>query len=308
MNPKHLDLTDIVLLQMLLSDSRASYREMADFLRTTPDEVEDRIRTMVQLGVLRSFVVRFRPEHLGAVGIFVYGNSEITKLEEAVARLCQNNATSWLGIGTGGRIYIGALLRRLSHLDSYISFLKEEGIKELVFGIRTPPPNKSREALELNEIDMRIIRALRIDARKSSFEMAKELGYDVELIENRIKRMREGGAIDFSITLSPEATSDILCMFHVYHKVGMPLREFMRTKLNEHSPNILSFNAFRNLPDLITALAWVRDMSELRIIKSSLEGAEGIERVEANILLTSRTTETWADAIIKESTIKRKFD
>lgn len=300
MPPRHLDATDIVLMQMLLSNSRSTYREMADFLSASHEEVERRVRSMAELGVLRQFVARLRPGHLKAVGVLVYGNSDLTGLDEAMGHFCKNDSTSWVGLGSGGRVYAGALLRRLSQLDGYVQFLKEEGMRDAVFGIRSPPPDKRTEPLSLDDLDFRILGSMHHDARRSAFEVAEDIGSDKAEVEARIGRMLDGEAVEFSVVLSPEATSDVLCMFHLHHRVGGSLREFMRTKLNEHSPSILFFNAYRNLPDLITALGWVEDMAELRDMKASLEQGPGMERVEANVLLASRAVETWADALIEE--------
>jgi hypothetical protein len=119
------------------------------------------------------------------------------------------------------------------------------------------------------------------------------------LVEERLALMIQEKVIDFSTVLSPEACPDILCMFHLFRRGHHEIREFMRSKLNQHSPRILFFNTYRNLPDLMMAMVWVSDMGELREIKASLEGDQVIERVEANVILASRVVESWADALIK---------
>lgn len=306
---RHLDVTDIILVQMMLSNSRTPTKEIAGFLAIAPEEVERRIASLVELGVLRSFIARYSPSYLRSVGVLIYGRTETTTFEEAIARLNRNDATSWVGLGSGGRLYAGATLRKLSHLDSYTAFLREEaGMEDIVFGIRSAPPDVSKTQMLLSELDRSIVRSMHHDARKSVFEVASELGEDRMKVEDRLNIMVRENVVEFSAVLSPEASSDLLCMFHLYRRGHGQLREFMRDKLNQHSPNILFFNTYRNLPDLVMAMAWVSDMSELREIKASFEKEQIVERVEANVILASRVVESWADALIESAVRESKGD
>ena len=306
MPPRHLDTTDIILVQMMLSNSRTPSREMAEFLKTTPEEVDRRVRSLEETGVLRRFVTRLSPSHLKSVGVLVYGRSEITTLDGAIAKLSKNDSTSWVGLASGGRLYAGASLRRLSHLEAYMSFLMEDvGMQDAVFGIRSPPPDMSSKQMELTDLDYRILGSMHHDARKSAFEVAQDLGEEKVLVEERLRLMVAEKAVEFSTVLSPEAASDVLCMYHLFRRGQSPMREFMRTRLNQHSPNILFFNTYRNLPDLILAMAWVNDMAELRDIKASLEQDAAVERVEANVIIASRVVESWSDALIEERARKK---
>jgi DNA-binding Lrp family transcriptional regulator len=204
-------------------------------------------------------------------------------------------------MGSGGRLYAGATLKKLSHLDSYISFLKEEvGMEGLVFGIRSAPPDLSRPMIQLTEVDRKILRSMQYDSRKSAYEVSIDIGVTREVVEERLGLIIKEKAVDFSAVLSPESCSDIICMFHMFRRGHLEMREFMRSKLNQHSPNILFFNTYRNLPDLVMAMVWASDMAQLREIKSSLESDQAIERVEPNILLASRLVESWADKLVRE--------
>lgn len=297
---RHLDTTDIVLIQMLLSDSRQSDRAMAEFLKTEPEEIGRRIKALHDNGIIDRFVTRLTPRYLHSVGVLIYGASEVSSLDLAISKLTRNDATSWVGVASGGRLYAGASLRRLAHLDSYMTFLREEvGLREPVFGIRTGPAIV-REQGQLEALDFRILNAMREDPRKSAFELSEELGEARPAVEGRFQSMVEKGFIEFSVVLAPERSSDLQCMFHLHRSGRGEMRDFMRDKLNEHSPNILFFSTYRNLPDLMMAMTWTNDMGELREIKASFEGAGRFERVEPNILLASRAVECWGDRLIAE--------
>jgi DNA-binding Lrp family transcriptional regulator len=297
---RHLDITDIVLIQMLLSDSRSSEGEISAFLKTEPGEVRRRIQALLGDGIINRFVTRLTPKYLCSVGVLIYGNAEATSLEDAVARVAMNDVSSWVGVASGGRLYVGASLRRLSHLESYIHFLKDEAqMRDPVFGIRTGPV-VVREVQPLEDLDFRILHSMRTDPHKSAFEVGEELGEATTIVEGRLSSMVEKGWVEFSAILAPERTSDVQCMFHLHRKGHGEMRDFMRDKLNEHSPNILFFNSYRNLPDLMMAMTWTNDMGELREIKSSFEASGKFERVEPNVMIGSRALDSWGDRLIVE--------
>ena len=296
---RSLDETDIVLIQMLLEDSRRPERQVAEFLELTTEEVRQRISSLHKDGLIKTFIARLTPSYLRSVNVFIVGRCDITSLEEARTKLGKNDVSSWTGIGGGSRIYVAASLRRLMHLDHYLMFLREEvGMEDLTFGIRSGKPDVLTEKRELDATDFRILASLRRDARKSHFEVAEDIGVAREDVELRVQRMLADGSVEFSVELNPEATRDILCLFQLYRRGRGDLRKFMRDMLNLHSPHILFFNQYRNLPDLTMAMCWVRDMGAVREIKRSFERHGDFHHVEANPLLTTGMIENWADRLI----------
>ncbi|HVO77519.1 MAG TPA: Lrp/AsnC family transcriptional regulator, partial [Methanomassiliicoccales archaeon] len=135
-----LDPTDLVIVQMLLADCRRPDADVAKFLEIDEEEASRRISAMHHDGVVRNFIARIPPSYLKAVNVFIFGYSEIGTLKQAKEKLSKNDASSWIGLAGGSRMYVGATLRRLIHLESYLLFLREEiGMKDLTFGIRSAP-------------------------------------------------------------------------------------------------------------------------------------------------------------------------
>ncbi len=75
---RHLDITDIILVQMLLSDSRTPAPKIAEFLEISTDEVEIRIANLLKEEVLRSLITRYSHSYLKSVGVLIYGRAETT--------------------------------------------------------------------------------------------------------------------------------------------------------------------------------------------------------------------------------------
>ncbi len=298
---RSLDATDLVIVQMMLADCRRPDIEVAKFLELDEAEARRRIASLHEDGIIRSFVARIQPSYLRAVNVLIFGTSEIRSLNEARERLVKNDVSSWIGLAGGSRAYVGATLRRLVHLDSYVIFLREHmEMKDLTFGIRSGLPNVYDEKPPLEPIDYRILGSLRRDARKSLFEVGEELGEDRATVEARVRKMRDEGAIEFSVELDPEATTDTLCMIHLWRRGRGELKPFMREMLNEHSPHILFFNQYRNLTDLTMAMCWVPDMAGLRTILRSFQANDDFYHIETNPLLTTGIVEDWTERLIIE--------
>ena len=299
--PRSLDTIDIVIVQMLLADSRRPDSHIAKFLELDESEIARRIASLRDDGIIRNFVTRVQPAYLRAINVFIFGTSEIDTLDEARDRLSRNDESSWVGLAGGSRIYVAATLRRLMHLDSYVQFLREElGMKDATFGIRSGLPTALKENPPLEPIDYRILASLRRDSRKGSSAVGQETGADSGVVESRIQRMRDEGAVEFSIELDPGRTSDLLCMVHLWRRGRGELKPFMRQKLNEHSPRILFFNQYRNLTDLTVTMCWVSDMEGLRAIISSFRENKDFYHIESNPLLNTGIVGDWTDRLVVE--------
>jgi DNA-binding Lrp family transcriptional regulator len=87
---RHLDTTDIILVQMMLSDSRAPAPKIAEFLEISADEVEHRITNLLKEGIATVDMRYQNGLALSAHGLSV--PNDITKPVKAVTK--KTNSTS----------------------------------------------------------------------------------------------------------------------------------------------------------------------------------------------------------------------
>ena len=55
MNGETVDKTDVILCQLLLADSRLSYRKLAEKLNLSVTAVHNRIQSLIEMGIIRKF-------------------------------------------------------------------------------------------------------------------------------------------------------------------------------------------------------------------------------------------------------------
>ena len=65
-----MDKTDVILSQLLLANSRRSYRELAEKLNLSVTAVHNRIQSLIEMGIIRKFIAR--PSVFAANAIHVF--------------------------------------------------------------------------------------------------------------------------------------------------------------------------------------------------------------------------------------------
>src|SRR5918911_5304823 len=132
----------------------------------------------------------------------------------------------------------------------------------------------------LDEIDVRLLRELELDADRSNVELARIVGLSPAATLNRVRRLKESG-----IVASIQARVDP-------GKAGFPLQVFLAATLGGHDQTAHKrFEAtVRRLPNVIQA-DWVtgetdvllhavaRDVEELQKVLLTLSGRGGAQRL-----------------------------
>jgi Lrp/AsnC family transcriptional regulator, leucine-responsive regulatory protein len=98
-------------------------------------------------------------------------------------------------------------------------------------------------AVELDEVDIRLLTALQEDADRTNLELARVAGLSAAATLHRVRRLKESGVIRIiSAQLDPEA-------------VGFPLKVFVTATLARHDPRSTRIfeDQIRALPQIIAA-------------------------------------------------------
>ena len=131
-------------------------------------------------------------------------------------------------------------------------------------------------SLELDDVDRRILRMLRQNARISLQEMSRKTGISDATIQFRLKRMKANGVIErFTITASPTATG--------YAVTAIML---VQTDSEKHDQAMASLAKIPEITEVYGVLGehdlyakiWSRSLEELNeIINDRIRTIEGIE-------------------------------
>ncbi len=297
-----MDKTDVILCQLLLTNSRLSYRQLSQKLNLSVTAVHNRIQSLVEQSIIRKFTTKLSLVVKNGIHVLIFGMSKTKSIHDLNRRLEKNELIYWLAIGGGNVLYVGAYLQSIGELDSLVRFVKETAeMPELTVGITVfpaPPLIKIGTIAEtkLCDLDYKIVRSLKDNSRKATSEIAIELGLSSKTIRRRLNRMIHNGLISLSIDWYPDSSNDIISAFHVQLKSDAAPNALDRI-LQKYYPNALFYWGFSNLPNSYLFLTWTPTAKELRELIESFENEPAIQVLSPNIIYTGYIFPTWVDDI-----------
>lgn len=292
--------------QLLMMNSRFSYRDLSDRVGLSVNAVHKRVRDLKDLGIIRAFTANVSLAALKAIGVFIFGSSGVDVTREVHDRLRNNDSTFWVAFAGGSYVYVGAYLQDVSQLEPYVAFVKKEAyVGDPVVGIANSPFTFSK-AGRLSTLDYQIINALRRDSRKPVLDLAEQLGVSVKTARRRLTRMIQEGLIELSLEWYPDASNDVMTIFHVQLRSSADKADVQALLTHKYGPSFFNIVSFSNLPNLLLCWVWTNTMKELRDVMERLQKEEAVESFVPNILYTGYIFETWRDRLVMEKGVFRK--
>jgi len=300
------DKTDVILCQLLLANSRLSYRELAEKLDLSVTAVHNRIQSLIELGIIRKFTAKPSIYAQNAIHIFIYGNSKTNSIRDLSSKLQKHGSIYWLSVGGGNVLYIGAYLKNISELAPLAQFVKEfaempEPTVGITFSPIPPFLKNAKFDSALCDLDNKIIRSLKDDSRKATSVIAEELGVSAKTISRRLTRMIKNYLIEFSIEWYPDASNDIISAFHIHLKPDANPNT-PNVIIQKYYPNTLFYWGFSNLLGEFIFFVWTQTSKELKDIRDKLEQEPAIQSVSPNVIFTGYVLESWRDEIPNSKT------
>jgi DNA-binding Lrp family transcriptional regulator len=296
-----MDKIDVILCQLLLANSRLSYRELAEKLDLSVTAVHNRIQSLIDTGIIRKFTANLSIFAQNAIHVFIFGNSKTISITNLKLKIEKQGSIYWLAVAGGNVLYVGAYLRNIAELESLVRFVKETAeMPEPTVGLTgSPMPfylqnSKIDIKNDLCELDYKIIRSLKGDSRKPTSVVAEELGVSTKTIRRRLTRMINNFQIQFSIEWYPDASNDIMSIFHVNLKDDAN-PNIPNVLLQKHYPNTIFYWSFSNIPGSYVFMVWTPTSKELKDIRESFEQETALKSVAPNIIYTGYIFPTWRD-------------
>ncbi len=287
---------------MLLTNSRLSYRELAEKLNLSVTAVHNRIQSLIETGIIRKFNAKLSLIAKNGIHVLIFGASKTYSVRDLNPKLEKHGSIYWLALGGGNVLYIGAYLKNIAELDSLVHFVKEEAeMPEPTVGITVSPISpfvlKSiNPETKLCELDYKIIRSLKEDSRKATSAIAEELGVSAKTVRRRLSRMMNKYLISLSIDWYPDASNDVISAFHVQLKPEAAPNT-ANSIWQKHYPNAIFYWGFSNIPNSYLFLVWTPTAKDLRDIRQSLENESAVQAVSPNVIYTGYIFPTWIDEI-----------
>jgi len=288
-------------------NSRLSYQELATKLGISVNAVHKRVKDLVNARIIRVFSARPSIMALSALNVWVFGHSGAPSTSNLQERLHTNDSTYWVGFASGNFVYVGAYVQSLAKLEEYSSFVSREAkMPDPVVGViggapfdTAPEHPDQRSARTLHPLDYQIIYCLHKNSRRPLSEVAENLHVSAKTVRRRLTRMVEYGLVELSIGWYPDASNDIVTMFHLQLTASTD-KVKAYSLLEKYRPNVFINIGFSNLPNMILSFVWTNTMKELKDLQKRVQDEGVFESVMPNVLYTGYMFDTWLDKTLVE--------
>jgi len=301
-----MDDTDGKLCLLLSVDPRASYRELSDRLGISVQAVHRRIQGLRDLGVISGFAANISLTYLGAVRVDVVGQTQSESIADVIQALGKDDRVTTTLEASGHFLYVNGILRDFSELDDFVGFVRnaaampKPGIAIESGSPWAPRLAKPRPgARALSSLDIRIIRSLHTDARKSTTEVASDLGVSAATVRRRLDRMINDCTIEFTTDIDPTYSGDVSSILGVTLEDNTDRLQTGARLLQKYRPSIVYFIPFGNLPNYLACATWTRTMAALHELVKRVEAEEGVRKVVANVAVAGYRFVCWRDKLLE---------
>jgi DNA-binding Lrp family transcriptional regulator len=138
----------------------------------------------------------------------------------------------------------------------------------------------------MDEIDRRLISALRANGRTSTAEMARLVGRSRTSVQSRIDRLeRDGVIVGFGVRLAPEHAQGAV-RAHVMIKV-LPKETRAVTAALRTLPQVRVLHSVSGEADLIAEAA-AASVAEMDQVIDHIGALDGVERTNSSIILSTK--------------------
>ncbi len=299
-----MDKTDTIMCQLLLANSRLSYRELAGKLNLSVTAVHKRIQALIDRGIIRKFTANLSAFAQNAIHVFIFGYSKANPVSSLASKLEKHGSIYWLAVGGGNMLYIGVYLKQIGELDALVRYIKETAqIPEPTVGITGSPMAPHLINLKipkggttLCELDYKIICSLQENSRKPTSEIAHEIGVSTKTVQRRLTRMKNNYLVEFSMQWYPDASNDIISIFQVNLKCDSAAN-VPNIILQKFYPNTLFYWSFSNIPNSYIFMVWTPTSKELKEIREKIEQDISVQSILPNVIYTGYIFNCWRNEI-----------
>lgn len=277
-----MDEVDIALCRSLLKNSRTPYSDLGKALGLSPQAVHRRVQSLTEDGIVRGTTAYPSFRAFSRMWILIYGWSKAPSMADVAEKLRADQSVAAFQVASGNFIYVQGSVRDANDLAQLVSFVqKAASLHDLQVGIMPTPPAAPEGALTY--LDLRLIAALREDARRPVAEVAEEVGVSAKTARKRLDRMEEEELVHFSIHWQPDSQGDTITNIHLNLREGVEEKvAFLLIK--RMAANVVRTYSFSNLPNQLIVLFWTRNIKEMERTCRELEGEGLFHSVIPNIL------------------------
>ena len=292
-----MDEIDLIILNKLLENARMTYRELAEFTNMSVSAIHKRMKNLVDDEIIEAFIARPSFIALKYLTVLIFGTSKAKSLDAVSKELGQHENIYGIVIASGKFLMIVAVLRDLSELQDYTSYVSNTAqFNDPTIGIVNVPYITTPEPL--TSIDYKILRTLNRDARKPITDIADDVGLSVKTVRKRLDRMRENNLAIFTIETSFKAENNLTTVFLIHLNEGTNINSTMQYINEKYSRNITFILSFSNIPNFFMLYIWTKTPQDSQKIQEELQ-TEGFKDIIPHIFFSMKYYDYWIDQLLR---------
>ncbi|HEY3419287.1 MAG TPA: AsnC family transcriptional regulator [Methanomassiliicoccales archaeon] len=278
-----MDETDLALCRSLLMNSRMSYSELGKNMGLTPQAVHRRVQALIDAENITGTGTFLTLKAQGRMWVVIFGWSRAPSMDEVATALKRENDVAVFFIASGNYVYIHGGVRDTNDMSSFVTKVQRLAqIHDAQVGILPSPPSTTKDAL--SRLDLRLVKSLQNDARRSISEVADEVGVSVKTAKKRLDRLIGEDLVQFSIHWSPDTQGDTITNIHLIIKEDVERDKVAFLLIKKLSAGVIRTYSFSNLPNQLIVMLWTRNVKEMQKDCRDLEEEGFFHSVVPNIL------------------------
>ena len=295
-----LDDLDISILKMLTTNSRRSDHGIARKLNVTANTVKNRIRNLVEEGVLLGFETHLSATFFNATHCWLAAELSGSELEEKIIdEIGEIDKVNFIMPTTENLMLIAMDFFNSTDLDNTIqqmSRIKEiTGIQTLIYSSQ-----HLHRKIEISPLDWKIIKSVRFNNRKSPSEIAKECGVSARTVNRRLRRLHDGGVIRHTITFDPMASrGTIVYGINTEYDARFPRDKVVRS-ITSSVENLFNHFVMVNSPTVLLIFFGKR-FSDIHDNENAIKAVEGVRSIKTYFCPKVYYFKDWRDKLIEEN-------
>lgn len=294
-----LERADIVLLQVLLRDSRASASQISQITGLKERDIPEMTARMREAGVMGDMTVKPSLHSLNARSVLVHGRSRKGSLYELQRSLEGNENVAWMAVATGGTAYMALHLKEDADTEAEVRRVASETMMARPSVLTRNLFDHGLGRHVYTPDDLRVLRALHRDSNKDLGQVAKETGIGIRKVRERFDVMAGRGALDFGVDFFPDHCDNLLTILRLEVVENRGLEEKVAWLMEVNAPYLMHFNTFQEGSRTLMSMAIPESMGGLRAILHNFQESGAFGQVEADLLIGSAIRDTWRDRMLK---------
>lgn len=309
-----MDDTDKKLLILLSASPRMPFTELAERLGLSKQAVHRRMQALMEVGIIEGITASISMQYLDAVRVMVFGKSKTTSVEKTLDRLGESEFSSIALAAGENLVYVVGELRDISELGRYVEFVRRAGempdpaVGIYCFDDGSSPGlpaqgGRTRQSYrELSPLDLRIIAALKDDARMSITDIACVVGVSARTVRRHLEDMLSEGSLDLRVPWDPSAGAGMFLTIHVTLKASSDKAEACRRLYSKFQAQPFFIRTFSNIPAFLWCVLSLSETGEVRRVLRMIAEDDDVLTAVPNFIYIERNFKTWRDRLPEAGT------